>query len=121
MEAVHQELAWKPANMNNLHLSVRPSLDPNLGYSADNVDVTATPKFGSFEAQIPIPRNANFKDYFIYIMHDGSSLGGGERFTVGDPRPPTVGLTVDAPYWVCLVFTLLILHCTLILECEEKD
>lgn len=101
MEAVQQDLIWNPANMSTLKLSVQPPLLPESEALEEVFEPTTIPEFGSFEVRIPIPEDAEFKDYLIYVQHDGEYVGYAEHFTVGDPRPPTVELTLDAPYWVC--------------------
>ncbi|CAD7705214.1 unnamed protein product, partial [Ostreobium quekettii] len=67
---------------------------PGLG----RFDVNFVAKFGSFEGRVDIPEDARSKDYDVYLRISGASpyLG---SFTVGDPRLPTAGLTINAPEW----------------------
>lgn len=100
MQPSEDGVSWTPANLTGSYMEVLPLLDPE-SESSSRFDIETNNEFGSYETQIPIPDNAKFQDYSIF-------LSGGEKnsrlyqavFTVGDPRPPTVGLTVDAPFWV---------------------
>lgn len=74
--------------------------------------VNASTKFGSFEAKIEVPEDANPTQYSIELYKNCRRLGksGGkfrgeyiaylEDFTVGDPRPRTAILEINAPAWV---------------------
>ncbi len=62
--------------------------------------VTIDPEFGSYEAEIPIPPEAELRNYRVNFVADGRIRGDSVSFTVGDPRLPTVELTVDTPFFV---------------------
>ncbi len=69
---------------------------------AENSDfpVTIDPEFGSYEAEIPIPPEAEPRDYRVRFLARKRFTGNTVGFIVGDPRLPTVELTVDIPFFV---------------------
>lgn len=102
MKVSEDALNWVPVGVRSGLIIVRPSLDPDSEARFDSFELAANPDFGSFEAQIPIPENAKFQEYAIYFSQNSDPFTQSyhTQFTVGDPRPPTVGLIVDAPFWV---------------------
>ncbi|GMH44588.1 hypothetical protein BSKO_12540 [Bryopsis sp. KO-2023] len=81
-----------PALTKSAKITIYPSFDPeNAEDQSLSIDIDE--KFGTFELKIPVPENATNTKYYVSLPHDH------ESFTVGNPRPPTVGLTVDAPFW----------------------
>lgn len=100
MERKQQQLDWKPANLKRLELSIYPSLDPDSQESSDKIEMEYNNDFGSFETVIDVPKNADLQMYDIDVRANKETLGS-KSFTVGDPRPPTAGLKLDAQSWVC--------------------
>ncbi|GMH39924.1 hypothetical protein BSKO_07828 [Bryopsis sp. KO-2023] len=74
-----------------------------IGGTTDTFPVTVNKKFGSFQASIAVPVDAPLTTYRISFEAVGAKggpiSGSSETFVVGDPRPPTVQLLVDAPKW----------------------
>eukprot|EP01050_Picozoa_sp_SAG11_P010851 SAG11_NODE_1111_length_5823_cov_2.384172_1_plen_1074_part_10 len=66
------------------------------GEAQQTVQVDVDPRFGSFDAELSVPDDADFKDVQLYTMWVGESNGrsniGSATLTVADPRPPTVQL-----------------------------
>ncbi|GMH44586.1 hypothetical protein BSKO_12538 [Bryopsis sp. KO-2023] len=85
-----------PGLTESAEISLYPAFDAETSeYPIFPIDFDE--KFGTFELKIPIPENATNTEYNIALNQDHDLET--ERFTVGNPRPPTVGLTVDAPFW----------------------
>ncbi|GMH46152.1 hypothetical protein BSKO_14120 [Bryopsis sp. KO-2023] len=91
----HDGESWKPSSKDGYTYSAFVS-SPDL--RIDSVIIELDEKFGTFELRIPVPENATLSTYDVRVDNDGSFLGR-ETFVVGDPRPPTVGLSIDAPVW----------------------
>lgn len=96
MEENQYEPGWHPVYETKT-VEINPPLDPDSSDSVEKYEISTSKEFGSFELFLTIPEDATFRQYRIEIKN---TLGGGDSFTVGDPRPPTVSLTVDAPRWV---------------------
>lgn len=97
MEENQDKGGWHPTPDKEATISIRPPLDPESDNWIELHKVSVSKEFGSFEIPISIPENAVFRKYRIEVR-DTDSYGG--SFTVGDPRPPTVSLTIDSPFWV---------------------
>ena len=97
--------AFVPARgLSNTRLTISPEL---AGLTSFPVELNE--EFGSYEATIDVPEDATLQPYFLRFAARRSTSastnrdrysGAAERFTVGDPRLPTVELTVDTPFWV---------------------
>lgn len=94
----------EPTGLSDAELVVSPPL-----LEEDVVPVSLNQEFGSYEALIEVPEEADLVEYSIQFRAARSRQGNasnrryfGDRqsFTVGDPRLPTVELSVDAPFWV---------------------
>ena len=56
-------------------------------------------EFGSYEAEISIPPEAELRNYRVSFLAGDRIRGDSVSFTVGDPRLPTVELAVDTPFF----------------------
>ncbi|GMH44595.1 hypothetical protein BSKO_12547 [Bryopsis sp. KO-2023] len=80
-----------------LRISIEPQLDPDA-YDVEFHFIKFDKKFGSFQLEVPVPKNALSKRHNIHLFSTYDFIAT-DNFVVGNPRPPTVGLTVDAPRW----------------------
>ncbi|GMH44585.1 hypothetical protein BSKO_12537 [Bryopsis sp. KO-2023] len=80
-----------------LWIRIFPPFDPE-SFDNPTFPIELDEKFGSFQLEVPVPENATAKAYEATLLNS-EDLNVPDFFTVGDPRPPTVGLTVDAPRW----------------------
>ncbi|GMH35163.1 hypothetical protein BSKO_03031 [Bryopsis sp. KO-2023] len=96
------DLSWEPKPLVNPIVKLSPSLNPDE-ITPDQFSVEMDEKFGTFELEIPIPEGAPLKEYSVDLLSENSLNDyfylTSARFTVADPRPPTVELTIDAPFW----------------------
>ena len=92
-----------PTGLSETVLIVSPPL-----LEDDTFPVSIDEEFGSYEAMIEIPEEADLVPYSISFRatradrrrSSAQYFGAAQSFTVGDPRLPTVALTVDTPFWV---------------------
>ncbi|GMH41747.1 hypothetical protein BSKO_09657 [Bryopsis sp. KO-2023] len=80
-----------------LMIRIAHQLDPDA-YDAEYHFIKFDKKFGSFQLEVPVPKNAisERRDIDLLTTYDYITS---DSFVLGNPRPPTVGLTVDAPRW----------------------
>ncbi|GMH44587.1 hypothetical protein BSKO_12539 [Bryopsis sp. KO-2023] len=80
-----------------LMVSISPRLNPDDSH-VEFFHIKIDKKFGSFQLDVPVPKNAIPKQHQITVSSRNHFIAS-DYFVVGNPRPPTVGLTVDAPRW----------------------
>eukprot|EP00210_Caulerpa_lentillifera_P004932 g4706.t1 len=82
-------------------LDIYPSLT-GVGEST-RIPLDISREFGSYNASIEIPQNVSLRKYTIHLEAEDtipSFSGQWESFTVGEPRSPTVEMTVNGSEWV---------------------
>ncbi|GBF96123.1 hypothetical protein Rsub_08871 [Raphidocelis subcapitata] len=68
--------------------------------SRARIPVKLTDDYGSFRANVSVPRTAGLLQYRVeLVVGNGSANLASEAFTVADPRPPTAVLNVTVPDW----------------------
>eukprot|EP00210_Caulerpa_lentillifera_P001100 g1061.t1 len=93
--------SYTPATgLTNTRLSVSPAINDTRFFP-----VELDEEFGSYQALIEIPEDADLRQYNIRFVSDRQDRFRGfssdsASFTVGDPRLPTIELTIDTPYFV---------------------
>ncbi|CAD7702674.1 unnamed protein product [Ostreobium quekettii] len=82
-------------------LSIIPPFNQSESLKLEDViDVQVDDRFGTFEVDIPIPEDAPLTNYRVeYGPPGGAAPRPSDVFRVGDPRPPTVDLSLTAPFW----------------------
>ncbi|GBF96122.1 hypothetical protein Rsub_08870 [Raphidocelis subcapitata] len=68
--------------------------------SRARIPVKLTDDYGSFRANVSVPRTAGLLQYEVaLVVGNGTANLASEAFTVADPRPPTAVLNVTVPDW----------------------
>eukprot|EP00210_Caulerpa_lentillifera_P001088 g1049.t1 len=93
--------SYTPATrLSNTRLSVSPAINDTRFFP-----VELDEEFGSYQALIEVPEDADLRQYNIRFVSDRPDSnrdfnGESASFTVGDPRLPTIELTTDTPVFV---------------------